>query len=501
MADIFLSYSRADRPRAEIIAKALEAEGLTVWWDKALKAGQTYDEVTEGMLRDSNVVVVLWSEVSVKSKWVRTEATLGERTSVLVPAMIDDVERPIMFELTQSADLIGWSGDRDEERWKAFIEDIRSAIPAAEADPVKTAAQAAPPSPENTMEHTFWTSIQNSSDPSDFEAYLKRYENGHFSDLARNRIAALAPQQPAAIAPAPPAEEALTPPPPPEASPPGKSSSKLPLLLGLAILIAGAVGVAVFFMGDGSAPSLETTDVSDTPAGAFSDCDVCPEMVTLSAGTFQMGSPDNEVGRTGNEGPLHEVTVPAFAIGKTEVTFAEWDACVEDGGCSFNPSDRGFGRAGMPVLGVSWNDANDYAKWLSQKSGRRYRLPSEAEWEYAARAGTQTPYWWGVTFDPSIAPINAPVTTDSLSENPFGLKGMLGNAREWVQDCYINSYLTAPIDGSAQRSGDCNRRVLRGGAWGRDADDHRAANRARISRTVRDKVFGFRLVTSDLPAE
>lgn len=107
MASIFLSYSRADRPKAQAVAEALMAEGLTVWWDKVLRAGQTYDEVTEGMLREADVVIVLWSATSVKSKWVRAEATLGQRSSVLIPAMIEEAERPIMFELTQSADLIG----------------------------------------------------------------------------------------------------------------------------------------------------------------------------------------------------------------------------------------------------------------------------------------------------------------------------------------------------------------------------------------------------------
>ncbi len=507
MADIFLSYSRADRPRAELIAKSLEAEGLTVWWDKILKAGQTYDEVTEGMLRDAKVVVVLWSEVSVKSKWVRTEATLGERTSTIVPAMIDDAERPIMFELTQSADLIGWAGDRTEERWKGFIEDIKSAISARVPAPDEASPATPAPTQDDTIEHTFWTSIQGSGDVSDYEAYLKRYPSGHFSDLANNRIAALTPATSIAAPPVPepPAPEPeiapTSPPPAPEPVKAAKGSSKLPAFAGIGAVVAIALVGFVVFSGGGDTPDNDAPVGVEMPSGLFSDCEQCPTMVSIPAGSFMMGSPDDEAGRTGNEGPLHEVTLRAFAIGKTEVTTDQWQACVNDGGCSYTPSDRGFGGGGMPVLDVSWQDANTYADWLSRKSGRRYRLPSEAEWEYAARGGTSTPYWWGTSFDPLIAPTSAPVQADSLPANPFGVKGMLGNAREWVQDCYINSYLTAPTNGAPQKAGDCTRRVLRGGAWGRDPDDHRAANRARIDRNTRDKVFGFRLATSELPED
>ena len=505
VADIFLSYSRADRPKAQQIAKALEQEGFTVWWDKVLRAGQTYDEVTEGMLRDARVVIVLWSEVSVKSKWVRAEATLGERTSTVIPAMIQDAERPIMFELTQSADLIGWDGDREDSHWKGFVADIRLALERqevkAEAAPAAIETAAAPR--DATIENTFWTSIADSDDPADYEAYLNRYPDGHFVDLARNRLAGLAKiaSPSAGQAPAPDAQSPVSPP-QPAPTPASKPNRLIPAGIGLAVVALGG-GVAAMVM---SGPKLEPPPAVEKPVedplAAFADCDTCPAMIPIPAGTFQMGSPDTEAGRTGNEDPLHEVALPAFAIGQTEITFDEWDACLEGGGCNgFEPSDRGYGKGRQPVIGVSWTDANAYARWLSSKTGRAYRLPTEAEWEYAARGGTTTAYWWGDYFDAAIAPSRAPVPVDTLAENPFGLKGMLGNAREWVEDCYINNYTTAPTDGSAQRDGDCARRVLRGGAWGRDPDDHRAANRARIDRNVRDKVFGFRVVTSDLSAE
>lgn len=501
MADIFLSYSRADRPKAQQIAKALEQEGFTVWWDKILRAGQTYDEVTEGMLRDARVVIVLWSEVSVKSKWVRAEATLGERTSTVIPAMIQDTERPIMFELTQSADLIGWDGDREDSHWKGFVADIRLALERSEAK-AESAPAAIEPSaaPQDaTIENTFWTSIADSEDPADYEAYLSRYPDGHFVDLARNRLAGLAKVASPSTgqAPAPTAQ-----PPQPAPTPASKPNRLLPAGIGLAVVALGGGVAAMVMSGPKPEPPPAVEEPVEDPMAKFADCDICPVMIPIPAGTFQMGSPISEIGRTGNEDPLHEVTLPGYAIGQTEITFDEWDACIADGGCNgFEPSDRGFGKGRQPVIGVSWTDANAYARWLSSKTGRTYRLPTEAEWEYAARGGTMTAYWWGDYFDAAIAPSRAPVPVDSLAENPFGLKGMLGNAREWVEDCYINNYTTAPTDGTAQREGDCARRVLRGGAWGRDPDDHRAANRARIDHNIRDKVFGFRVVTSDLSTE
>jgi len=175
------------------VAAALEEDGLTVWWDKVLKAGQTCDEVSKGMLRNADVVVVLWSTVSVKSKWVRAEATFGERYSAVILAMIETADRPILFELTQRADLIGWDGDRSEQRWADFVTDLRHAIsrkatqkaeagvgpkPAAvlvAPAPTPAAPLARPLADDGTIENTFWTSIQTSTDAADFAAYPKRY--------------------------------------------------------------------------------------------------------------------------------------------------------------------------------------------------------------------------------------------------------------------------------------------------------------------------------------
>lgn len=517
MADIFLSYSRADRPLAQSIATALEAEGLSVWWDKVLRAGQTYDEVTESMLRDSNVVVVLWSQTSVKSKWVRAEATLGQRSSEVVPAMIEEADRPIMFELTQTADLIGWDGDRNDPRWGDFVADIKRALDkhqTAAAPPTQTASEtnsaptSAPASAQGdaTIETVFWTSIKDGSDPADFEAYLKRYPEGHYGDLARNRltvysqdpVAAPPPQPDPKPAPepvrAPEPEPQPEPKPEPAPVPPSstaqapakKSGAPLPFILaGLAAIgVGGWFGVQTFLSADEPAPSDQAAPLIEPLS-----CDLCPPMVTIAGGTFTMGSPDDEPNRSGNEGPLREVALRPFLMSQSEITADQWQICVDAGACR-----AAQGSGGAAITGVSFDDAQAYTAWLSEVSGRPHRLPSEAQWEYAARAGTQTPYWWGSTYPGPGVTSASGSDAASLSENPFGLTGMLGNVREWVADCYVNSYANARSDGRPVGGSSCNRPVVRGGSWKDGATEHRAANRARFSRSVRDRSLGFRVV-------
>jgi formylglycine-generating enzyme required for sulfatase activity len=234
----------------------------------------------------------------------------------------------------------------------------------------------------------------------------------------------------------------------------------------------------------------------------FKDCNECPEMVAIPAGSFLMGSPSSEQGRENDESPQHRVTISQpFALGKYEVTFDEYDVFARATGKSL-PDDKGWGRGRRPVINVSWEDAQAYAKWLSQQTGERYRLPSEAEWEYAARAGTPSAYWW----DNSIGSNRAncygcgsrwdsrqTAPAGSFSANGFGLFDVHGNVWEWTEDCWNGSYSGAPADGSAWTRGDCGRRVLRGGSWFDVPRSLRAALRFGYTPSVRDNVFGFRL--------
>ena len=232
----------------------------------------------------------------------------------------------------------------------------------------------------------------------------------------------------------------------------------------------------------------------------FRDClDVCPEMVVVPAGSFMMGSPAGEEGRDADEGPQRKVTIARpFAVGKFEVTFAEWDACVAAGGCKHRPGDQDWGRGRRPAINVSWDDAKEYVVWLSRKTGKTYRLLSEAEWEYAARAGTTTRYAFGDTISRSQTQCSVDKTVEvgSFPANKFGLHDMHGNVWEWVEDARHPNYQGAPEDGSVWPGGDTSLRVLRGGSWYNIPRILRSAVRLRRPPSDRFNDVGFRLAST-----
>jgi formylglycine-generating enzyme required for sulfatase activity len=246
------------------------------------------------------------------------------------------------------------------------------------------------------------------------------------------------------------------------------------------------------------------------PGQTFRECAKdCPEMVVVPAGDFMMGSPPTEKGRMPDEGPQHRVTIARpFAVSKYDVTFIDWDACVSVGGCprESRAGDVDWGRGTRPVIHVSWDDAQQYVAWLSRMTGKPYRLLSDAEFEYAARAGTQTAYPWGDDIGDNNANCvgcgsqwtgsagtwqTAPV--GSFAANRFGLYDMVGNVWKWVQDCYHPNYDGAPTDGSTWTGGDCTARVIRGGSWGGGPEFVRPAFRDRSSTNDRNYTLGFRV--------
>jgi len=278
---------------------------------------------------------------------------------------------------------------------------------------------------------------------------------------------------------------------------------------------------------------------SRAPGTVFRDCPTCPEMVVIPSGSFVMGSPPSEAGRIESEGPTHVVTLAQpFALGRTEVTRGQFAAFVTETGYQAGSSCFAFDdgkwseHQGLnwqnpgypqedshPVVCINWNDAKAYVDWLMRKSGKPYRLPSEAEWEYATRAGTTTARYWGDSPDQACSyanvidsigkaqvagviwavhncndnyPFTAPA--GSFKPNAFGLHDMIGNAWEWVEDCWNETYIGAPIDGRSWSSGTCEKRVLRGGSWYNGSPQNaRSARRIRLTASDRGSNDGFRL--------
>jgi len=229
----------------------------------------------------------------------------------------------------------------------------------------------------------------------------------------------------------------------------------------------------------------------------------CPEMVVMPAGKFVMGSPEGEKGRSDDEGPQHEVTIPRnFAVSRFVVTFDQWDACVRHGGCTLpGAGASSWGRGKQPAISVSWDDAQQYVSWLSGSTGKPYRLLSEAEWEYVARAETTTAYsfaddpamlgdygWYSGNSGTQAHPVG------EKKPNGFGLYDMHGNVWQWVEDCYHEDYKGAPDNGSAwKQDADCSSRVVRGGSWGSNLETLRSASRFGNPSVGRYFTLGFRV--------
>jgi len=221
-------------------------------------------------------------------------------------------------------------------------------------------------------------------------------------------------------------------------------------------------------------------------------------MVVIPRGTFTMGG---RLPLQTDELPRHEVTVPAFAVSRYEVTFAEYDRFARATGRPL-PPDNGLDRETRPVTGVSWDDAYAYTNWLSAQTGAKYRLPSEAEWEYMARAGTSREYWWGRDigrenahcFDcqSGLRP-RQPAKVGFFDANPFGVHDTAGNVAEWVRDCWHPDYLGAPTDGSVWEGGDCTQRVVRGGSYSNASSALRSAARDKLPGNKGYDNVGIRL--------
>lgn len=373
-----------------------------------------------------------------------------------------------------------------------------SAVEIEVMDAAEAAAQLA--------ETALWERLRGSSRTEDIDAFLRFYPNSRYTPAAERRLAEL--RSPAATGGGPvvagqavvgqagagqaPVQTQSTPATPPAragsapATPPSPGGDRLALLQPPPR--AAPEGRAM------PAPSPATAE------RYFQDCPQCPWLVRLPAGTLMMGQAAGDPAAQ----PVRRVTLRPFALGKYPVTVAEWKACAADGSCGALPRLT-IAEDATPLHNVSWDDAQQYTAWLSRTTRRAYRLPSEAEWEYAARAGTQTRYWWGDQL--GVAQANCadcgggqdargPMPVDSFPPNAFGLYGMLGGVAQWVQDCWVLNYQGAPVDGSARESRGCMRRVLRGGSFRSGREEILPVARNFYDGPVRYQANGFRVARS-----
>jgi formylglycine-generating enzyme required for sulfatase activity len=414
MADVFLSYKKEDRPRVGPIVNAIEAAGFSVWWDDRLTPEGQWDDTITREIEAAKAVVVLWTDRSVKSKWVRTEAHYANERRKLIPVRIEDCNLPIAFMLNQTADLAGWGGNDEDMQWRKLLEWIEELT---QADPA---------------------TVEGESGGGDTDLGSRQWRNTY-----------------------------------------GQT----------------AIGEVIF---DG-------TTVSRRTAGGtfFKDAADLPVMCVLPAGSFAMGSPRDDPDRRDSEMPRHVVDLSSpFAIGIYQVTFGDWDMLQEHGLIDHVPSDSGWGRGCMPVIDVSWTDAQTYVKALSQRSGMHYRLLSESEWEYACRAGSTGSFSVGAELTIEQANCNPGPDSGSLdcasdvgtyAPNAFGLYDTHGNVREWVEDLWHDDYNEAPADGLPWTSGHSAMHVLRGGCWLDAPWFLRSAARGRGGEHDRTNFIGFRI--------
>lgn len=466
------------------------------------------------------------------------------RTGAPEPSHTSTLTHEIYLVDPQSGSRAGQSAERDKESQL-----VRRGIRLSEQEAPQARLENAPPrggetaqasAPSTEFETALWNVIHESKNPADFEAYLEVFPSGQFAAQARQRLAVLrAPAAPKA-APTPKIEDMqgdymLLVTANIRAQPNADASVLTQAAKGTRLQVTGRVVGANWYRvktDDGetayvasnllrempkAAPSPAKPKVAVAPprmpspapapaptsGNAFRDCPDCPEMVRLPAGNFRMGNDKGDI----SEQPAHMVHIgKPFALGRFEVTVAEWKACVAAGGCTYTPRIKGAPE-NAPVHKLSWKDIQEYLAWLKKRTGKAYRLPSEAEWEYAARGGTDGRFWWGDRMMVGMADCKKcgggwsysfPAPVDMVKPNPFGLYGMSGGVWEWTDDCWRPDLNGAPTDGSASSKGDCNARVLRGGSWRNDQAYAHASSRLRYDYNVRYSTNGFR-VARDLP--
>jgi len=502
MADIFISYASEDRSRVEPLAKALEDQGWPVFWDRAIPGGETWDEVIEKELDAAKCVVVVWSKISIKSRWVRAEAEEGLHRNILVPVSIEDVKIPLLFRPIQSVHLIKWQQDSNHPQFKKLISDLRpilgpSPLNVKEAEQLRAEGEKRRKEQEEQERKAAGEKRhkgQESKRKTEEERLKKEKEAKRKADEEQKRRDSVAMAKNGK--PEHDAKETIK-----SVSSESRKTGKT-LKFGTAGVVIMLLIVGIWWY------ILKPQQYITNSIGM--------KFVLIPAGSFNMGSqlsPEEVVDRYGDkavrselfkdEHPPHPVKIKKpFYLQTTEVSQVHWKVVMKD-----NPSN--FKNCGddCPVENVSWSDAQEFIRKLNELEGtNKYRLPTEAEWEYACRAETMTPFFTGQCISTDQANYkgtspgeNCPkgewrektVKVGSFQPNSWGLYDMHGNVYEWCQDWY-GEYPTSPvIDPKGPDKGE--RRVMRGGTYYDVARDIRSAYRHHGHPGARDKGIGFRV--------
>jgi formylglycine-generating enzyme required for sulfatase activity len=471
MHDIFLSYASADYERVRRLIHAFERHGWSVWWDRTIPPGKTFDQVIEEALDAARCVVVVWSRASVASRWVRTEAGEGMQRDILVPVLIEpDVRLPLEFRRVQAAHLMDWQDTGPHLEFARLLQAVTDLI----GPPVSVAASSPAADPLVSAPPVVLPVADEDSPRS-----------------SRLRQTPPQPVQADTRGQAPVA--AIT-----HHTHPGRRRVWLGGVVAC-VLLAVLYGARLMLL------PKEVPSPTDTPAQEVSSPkpsepprltstltnSLGMKFVLIPAGELQMGSANGFE----DEKPVHTVRISqAFYLGKHEVTQAQWQAVMGS-----NPSQFA-GDPQRPVERVSWDDVQAFVQKLNaREGGAQYRLPTEAEWEYAARAGSQTAYSFGddaaqlgqyAWYDKNAGGTTHPV--GQLQPNAWGLYDMHGNVWEWVQDWYGAYPAAAAVDPAGPAAG--SYRVIRGGSWFYDAGGCRSAFRHRVDPGCRDDFLGLRLL-------
>jgi formylglycine-generating enzyme required for sulfatase activity len=447
-------------------------------------------------------------EVSVMLKYVANE--VGEAThNTQRPQQLSDMTRTFYFA----------NAPADGSFKDAALQRPLPSQPSA-------GRNAAPSDEDRQVEIAFWNSAQAANDCQAMRAYRDRFPKGVFTALAVLAERRLCSSRHVTVLEAAPDADSPKPaPPPPPSLGTAVAPQKLPPPPSLTAPAPNRPALSA-----GTAPAVPPTPAPPSPIlsvtppapsapppnpqtafvnptftlppsmqqqrkdQVFRDCALCPEMVRIPAGSFNMGSADDPM-----EGPVHRVSVKSFAIGRYPVKIGEWKQCVAARACRYQPT----GDDDMPVYNISWDDAQEYASWLSRTTNAKYRLPTEAEWEYAARGRTATKYWWGNQPESGKAGCRGcgsgyageqPMKVGLFAANGFGLFDMTGSIDQWVSDCWNRNYTGAPRDGSSWDRPNCRQHVLRGGSWKNEVSYSRSSSRDSYDTHVRYPTHGLRVV-------